>query len=268
MTASDRDDDRSEDDESEEAQLVSVERAIADARSLLRRARTSVLCTISKKISGWPFGSIAPYALSARGEPILFISTIAEHTRNIEADDRVSLLAQEGSSDGDAQAHARITLLGRAKPIREEDLRDARARYLSRVPSAAAYTNAHDFRFYVVEPEHVRYIGGFGKIFWLDSARLLFDRDTDPLAQSARHVLDHMNHDHAEAVALYCRAFKGVSARTASMVSIDQFGFDVECRSPDLRLRFDFDEPATADTIRERAVEMARRARDLLGESR
>src|SRR5690242_12322183 len=74
-------------EERAEAQLIPAEEAIREARSLLRARTEGVLCTISKRVAGWPFGSVAPYALGARGEPILYISTIAEHTKNIKADE-------------------------------------------------------------------------------------------------------------------------------------------------------------------------------------
>jgi putative heme iron utilization protein len=252
-------------EEQEQAQLVSADRAEDDAKLLLRKSRNGMLCTISKKIAGWPFGSIAPYALDARGSPILFISTIAEHTKNLDADDRVSILVQEEAADGDVQAHGRITVLGRASRVGAEEVADVRARYLERTPSAAGYAEAHDFHFYRIVPEHVRFIGGFGKIFWLQPEKLRVDPASDPLAGAASGVIEHMNDDHAEAIQLYCRAFKSTTPASAKMVGVDQFGFDVEARGPDARFRFDFERPATPDTIRAIVVEMVVRAREKLG---
>lgn len=252
-------------DEREDAQLVSAERAADDARLLLRKSKNAVLCTISKKIAGWPFGSIAPYALDASGAPVLFISTIAEHTKNLEADDRVSVLVQEESADGEIQAHGRITVVGRAARVKDGDVRDVRARYLERVPSSASYAEAHDFHFYRIVPEHVRFIGGFGKIFWFAPEKLRLDPALDPLAASAAGIIEHMNDDHGEALQLYCRAFKSVTPASAKMIGIDQFGFDVEAKEPDVRLRFDFDRPATHQTVRAIVVEMVARARETLG---
>lgn len=244
------------------------EEAVRDAQRLLRRSATSVLSTISKKIEGWPFGSIAPYALNARGEPILFISTIAEHTKNLIADNRVSLLVQEELPDGrslaaqgEVQAHGRITVMGRATQIAEHEVADARARYLSRVPSAVGYSNAHDFAFFRLGFEHVRFIGGFGKIFWLDPARMILNPKLDPLAEGALGIISHMNEDHADSLRLYCRAFRSVDPEEVEMVGVDQFGLDLACRRPDLRLRFDFDEPATMKTIRPIVVKMVQDAR-------
>src|SRR5690349_1029004 len=113
-------------EERDDAQEISRAGATGDARALLRRNKNGVLATVSKRLGGYPFGSIAPFALDARGEPILFTSTIAEHTKNFEADPRASLLIQEEAKDDDAQAHGRITLVGRVARVEGEALADAR----------------------------------------------------------------------------------------------------------------------------------------------
>ena len=88
--------------------------------------------------------------------------------RNVQADDRVSLLVQEAFDRDDVQSRGRLTVMGRAELIPEPDVGDARARYLERLPSAQGYFATHDFSFYRINVERLRYIGGFGKIFWLD----------------------------------------------------------------------------------------------------
>jgi putative heme iron utilization protein len=112
-----------------------------------------------------------------------------------------------------------------------------------------------------------RYIGGFGRIFWLEPQELRLDPESDPLAAGARGIIDHMNEDHADALKLYCSAFKSVRPARAVMVGVDQWGFDVECTSPDVRLRFDFDAPATMESIRPIVVDLVKRARALLASS-
>ena len=65
----------------------------ADARKFLYATHSGVLSTISARLEGYPFGSIAPFVLDHDGNPLILISTIAEHTKNIQADPRVSLIA-------------------------------------------------------------------------------------------------------------------------------------------------------------------------------
>lgn len=138
--------------------------------ALLERERHGVLCTLSRKMEGWPFGSVAPYALSAANEPILLISSLAEHTRNVMADARASLFVQDSGALENPQAGPRATLLGRAEPVAEDGMENARERFLARFPESASLFQMGDFRLFILRPEHVRYIGGFGEMYWLDLA--------------------------------------------------------------------------------------------------
>jgi putative heme iron utilization protein len=151
---------------------VSVTEAAANAaRGLLRTERHGVLATLSRRREGWPFASLAPYALSAAGEPLLLLSDLAEHTRNLVVDPRASLFVRDSSAMAhDPQAGARLTLLGRVEPV--DDPADAQQRYVARHPSAAEYLGLSDFRFFVLRVTEARYIGGFGDMGWIDGASL------------------------------------------------------------------------------------------------
>ena len=249
----------------EEAQLVPKEEATREAAALLQRAKSGVLCTLSRRIEGWPFGSVAPYALNRFGEPLILIASIAEHTRNIAADSRVSLLVHDDARGSDVQSVGRLTVMGRAAPVEEREMDDAAARYLERVPTATSYFETHDFRLYRITLEHLRFIGGFGKIFWLDPDGLRLDPARDPLAAGAPAVVAHMNEDHRDALLLFCRAFRGLEPAEVEMVGVDQWGVDVLARGPERRLRFSFEAPASPGTIRGVMVELVRRARRELG---
>src|SRR5207244_460588 len=109
--------------------------------------------------------------------------------------------------DGDVQANARLTIMGRAQPVSDEELPDARARYLARLPSAESYSSTHDFSFYAISLVHVRFIGGFGSIHWLPAEKLTLAPTEDPLHADAPGIVEHMNADHGDALQLYCRAF-------------------------------------------------------------
>src|SRR5215813_15338291 len=110
--------------------MSKIDRA-APARALIQEEQHGVLCTLSQKISGWPFGSVTPYALTQEGEPTILISEIAEHTRNLRADPRVSLFIQDGAFLNDTQSGRRITLMGLAEQVSAESLADAQRRYLA-----------------------------------------------------------------------------------------------------------------------------------------
>ncbi|HLZ25782.1 MAG TPA: pyridoxamine 5'-phosphate oxidase family protein [Chloroflexota bacterium] len=140
-------------------------------RALLDTETSGVLATLSARRDGWPFASVAPYALSDAGEPLLLLSRLAEHTRNLQADARASLLVQDHASLSEPQAGARVTILGQIDTVVEPELQSARRRYLDRHPQAAAYLELGDFQLYVLRVREARFIGGFGDMGWMDAER-------------------------------------------------------------------------------------------------
>jgi putative heme iron utilization protein len=141
-------------------------------RELLFAERQGVLATLSARRAGWPFASVAPYALSDRAEPLLLFSNLAEHTRNLRADPRASLLVQDSAALQDPQAGSRLTLLGLVEPLDAEAVAAAQSRYVERHPRSADYLAMADFRLYVLRVQEARYIGGFGDMGWINAARL------------------------------------------------------------------------------------------------
>lgn len=246
----------------ESLQLVPKARAAEEARALYRTRRHGVLSTASKKHEGWPFASVTPYGPDADGRPLLYIAGIAEHTRNLGFDPRCSLFVQPPIPEGtDAQTFSRLTLMGRAERVPAAEVDDAFARYVARLPDARGYTKAHDFGLWRIVPERARFIGGFGKIFWLDPQVFLAPMAQDPLREAAPGAIAHMNEDHVDAMELCCKSLYGVEAKGVRMVGLDQYGFDVVAEAPDRRFRFDFPEPATPDTLRMAVVEVVKAAR-------
>ena len=143
------------------------EAAVRAARALLAAESVGVLSTISVHRPGFPYGSVTPYALSAQGAPLLLLSRLAAHTKNLLADPRASLFIGDRSAAEDPQAGGRVSLLGRVAPLPEGDAPDARERYLAR-----DYLALGDFSFWRFEAEEARLIAGFGEIRWLDGAAL------------------------------------------------------------------------------------------------
>ena len=144
----------------------------AGLRELLFAERHGVLATLSARRGGWPFASVAPYALTDQAEPLLLFSDLAEHTRNVRADPRASLLVQESAASHDPQAGSRLTLLGRVEPVRATEVPAAQARYLERHPQSADYFAMSDFGLYVLRVQEARFIGGFGDMGWINADRL------------------------------------------------------------------------------------------------
>lgn len=234
-----------------------------EARGFTRSQQNGVLSTLSRRIEGFPFGSVTPFILDHAGRPVLLISDIAEHTRNIADDNRVSLIVQPFSQD--MQETARVTILGHAIQISDVEHPKQSAlgqRYLSFFPQAEAYFGMHDFRFYRLDPVRIRYIGGFGKIHWLDAEK--WTCETGQLSAAEASILAHMNADHADNLKAYCAHTHGFPAQSAHMLGIDPEGFDVLAESADVtrRLRFHFDTAVlSAESAREALVALARECR-------
>lgn len=225
-----------------------------EARRFTRGQLSGVLSTISKRLDGFPFGSVSPFMLDHAGRPIILISDIAEHTKNIEADPRVSIIVQPYSTD--MQVTGRTTVIGRAERLANKD--ELGPRYLRYFPQAEGYFAMHDFNFYRVEPVKIRWIGGFGRIFWVDPEAYL--AAPGALAEAESGILAHMNADHADTLRAYCRQAHDVDAASAEMIGIDPDGFDVRADGQVFRLAFS--SPVTdAQTARTALVEMAQQCR-------
>jgi heme iron utilization protein len=147
------------------------EPGVAEVRALLEAESVGLLSTTSVHRPGYPYGSLMPFALSATGSPLLLLSDLAAHTKNLLADPRACLFVGDRTGAGDAEplAGARVSLLGRAALLSQTDVGslDARARYLARHPRAAAYFELRDFRLWELSVEEARLISGFGAMRWL-----------------------------------------------------------------------------------------------------
>ena len=126
----------------------------------------ATLSTVSRKRLGYPFGSLMPYAIDGTGRPIFLISNMAMHTQNIEADARASLFVGQ-VGDGDPLGTARATLVGDVLPVPEDEVSEARQRYLSRYENSRSWVDFKDFGFYRLQPLDIYYVGGFGVMGWV-----------------------------------------------------------------------------------------------------
>lgn len=227
----------------------------AEARQMLRAHRYGALCTLSKKFDGFPFGSITPYLADHDGSLIILISSLAEHTKNILHDPRVSLITHD-QRDSHIQTQGRVTVLGNAQIINNHDA--IGARYLRYFPEAQGYFQMHDFAFYRIRPIAIRFIGGFGKIHWVDMGQ--YSVPPYPLVEQEAGIIDHMNADHQDTMRHYCRHFHQREVIDVAMLGIDCDGFDM--RTDDAVLRIDFSEPVLdAQQARAALVELARTAK-------
>jgi len=236
-------------------------------RTLVEDARSATLCTIAREPAGYPYGSLVTVAVDAEGRPLFLLSELAEHTGNLKARSECSALVTEplGSHD-QPLALGRVTILGRCAKVLEGERALVRERFLSKQPTASYYVDYDDFAFYRLEPEALRYVGGFGRMSWVTPPDYR-SAEPDPLRDVAGGILKHMNEDHAEASLAYARAFGGADgavATAATMTAVDRYGFDLALTTPGgpRRTRIAFDEPIrTAGDARRAMVDLVKRSR-------
>ena len=201
---------------------MSVE-AAKHARELLLKEYRGALSTLSKSMPGFPFGSVVPYCLDEQGRPLILISRIAQHTHNLRKDPKCSLMVGERGAE-DVQAVGRLTYMAEAVQLTDPAaIEAAAARYYRYFPESQSYHTAHDFDFWVLKPVRHRYIGGFGAIHWLDEITL-----ANPFAGQAEvQMVEHMNADHATAIAHYVSLTGLPQTASAQLVGIDSEGMHV-----------------------------------------
>ena len=235
------------------------------ARTLVARISTGTLCTLALEPQGYPYGSFVTVAFD-NGDPIFLISGLAEHTKNLERDPRASLLVAESGS-ADPLANGRVTMLGPCTRV-EGDGGSARAAFFAAHPNATYYADFRDFAFWKLRVEHVRYIGGYGRMSWVSQADWQA-AEPDPLGPSAAGIIAHMNGDHADAMVLYCKAFsRATEVTSAKMTGVDRYGFDMSAMTPQgpRAVRLAFAKPvSTPEEVRAALISMVKDAESKLG---
>ena len=224
-------------------------------RQLLRRARTCSLCTLNAG-DGIPYGSLANITTDVAGLPVILISRLAWHTKNLAADSRASVLASEIPEQGDALVGPRVTVLGRFERVEDVNLR---RRYLARHPQAAIYADFADFSFWRLRPAAIHGVAGFGRIETLRPDEVFpACGEMEVLETSA---LELMNRDHGDSVQLYATRLLGAAPGDWRMTAIDPDGADLGVG--DQCLRLNFQEPVTsADGLRRTFAELSKKARE------
>src|ERR1700730_2005964 len=207
------------------------------ARSLLRRSRQGALATLMTG-TGDPYCSLVNVASHADGSPILLISRLALHTRNILGDSRVSLMLDE-RAEGEPLEGSRIMLAGRAEEASTDDLGILRRRYLNAHPSAEVFVNFKDFSFFRIRPSGVHLVAGFGRIVDVKTEQFFTDiLDAGALLEAEQGAIDHMNADHRDAMNLYATKLLGAEAADWGCTGCDPDGIDMRAGTTALGLDF------------------------------
>jgi putative heme iron utilization protein len=204
------------------------------AKKLLREGRSAALATLMAG-TGDPYCSLVNVATAADGAPVLLISRLAVHTKNILADPRVSLMIDERKA-GDPLEGGRVMLMGTAAAT---DDGDARRRYLTRQPEAEVFAGFADFAFYRLTLTGAHLVAGFGRIVDLKPADVLTPvADAAELTAAEPDILAHMNADHADTCRLYATRLLGAADGAWRCVGCDPEGLELQLDRTALRLPF------------------------------
>ncbi len=204
------------------------------ARKLMREARSGALATLMPG-NGDPYCSLVNVASAADGSPLILISRLAIHTKNIMADSRVSLMLDE-RKEGDPLEGARVMLMGRASVSSDDN---DRRRYLARQPEAAMFAGFADFSIYRIGISAAHLVAGFGRIVDLAPSDVLVDlAGADELLAAEEGACNHMNEDHADACRLYATKLLGAPDGDWRCAGLDPEGLELQNGRVALRLPF------------------------------
>lgn len=232
------------------------------ARLLTRQSRTAVLSTAERAAKpprqGWPSSALVTIACDTDGSPILLLSDIAHHTQNVNGDPRASLLVESIAGYQNPQEGPRVSLMGRIKVTRSAALAE---RFLARHPQARFYAGFADFNFYRMTIDRAHFVGGFARAHWFKGNEVTANKKAaDEIREIEAGILEHMNSDHGEAIALYGQKLLGARGKHWAMTGIDADGIDLKCGKTLHRLNFEKPLSGAAD-CRAVLVDLATKAR-------
>jgi len=247
-----------------------------EARTLVRTARPATLAT---QQGGQPFASLATPAAAPNLSPLLWLSSLSEHTRHLRAEPRCALLfvgeppvrsSQQGEEapgrdsagqrEANPQTAPRVTLTGVAEPVPEAEVPPLKARWLARHPYAALYADFADFALWRVRIGGALLVGGFARAVRIRVAELLpYPAAVAAVAVAEAGILAHVNADHPDAMAAIARGLLSGGPGDWRLVAVDVDGADLA--AGDLTCRLPFPAPVQdANGVREALIRAAREA--------
>lgn len=223
------------------------------ARGLIRsldRASLGTLMRPDAPDAGSPYTSLVLVACDHDSSPILLVSTLADHTKNLAVDPRVSLLFDGTLGLDEPLTGPRVSVQGRATKTEDERLKQ---RFVARHPGSAMYAGFKDFAFWTVSVTRAHLVAGFGRIHWFNTGDILYP-PAPALQEAEADIIEHMNRDHVDAVQLYATKLLGREGDGWTLTGVDPEGADL--RRGGTVLRLPFAKPVT--TAEEARVELVR----------
>lgn len=219
-------------------------------RRVMRACRKGMLATVMAEegAKGAPYASLVTVMVDHDLAPVLLLSGISDHTRNIMADPRVSLLFDGTEGHPNPQTGPRVTLSGVAERTTDDRLR---ARFLTHHPGAAQYASFGDFGMWRIRPERAHFVGGFGRAVWFEAPFGLDAGAVTAMEAAESSIIEHMNADHPDAVDRLALRAAGSTEKGWRMIGIDPDGCDLALGDTFARLAFDtpIDGPGAARSV-------------------
>jgi heme iron utilization protein len=227
------------------------------ARLLARSVDRGSLATVMRE-DQWPYASLVMIATCYNGSPLLLISELAEHTQNILKDQRCGLLIDGTAGLDTPLTGSRITLIGNLDKNNEPGSLE---RYIRRHADAEIYAGFADFALYRMTVDRVHMVSGFGEIHWIGGEAFRFNADAAAaLAEAETDIIDHMNDDHGDAVALYATNLLSLPPDDWRLTGVDPEGCDLRAAGTVARLGFDRI-VSDAEQARAELVKLVKKAR-------
>lgn len=247
------------------AEIVNSTRpsAAEEARTIAASTNTGTLATLTA--DGDPWASMVTYGLLG-GSPVLCVSNLAEHGRNLAGDQRASISIIAASTDKDPLAGGRVTLAGRVARPEGAERDAARDAHIAAVPAAKYYIDYTDFALWVLHVDRVRWVGGYGRMDSTTGADYAAAQP-DPVTPAAAGAIAHLNADHADALAAMARVLGGYpDTESATCTGADRYGLDLRVDTPRgmAYTRIGYPQPLQSiDELRSATVELARLSRQV-----
>jgi putative heme iron utilization protein len=243
---------------------MASEQGIRDARGLVRGAMAA---TLASAAGGQPFASLVTPAPAPDLSPLLWLSSLSEHTRHLATEPRCALLFTGAAEGPNPQTAPRVTLTGLAERVPEQDVPPLKARWLARHPYAALYADFADFALWRVRIGGALVVGGFARAERLKASDLAPDPGAVAAVQAAEaDIIGHVNAEHADALAAIAQGLLGAGEGPWRLVAVDVDGCDLSEGNRSVRLAF-LAPVSDSDGVRAALIRAAREGRARLGGS-
>ena len=207
---------------------MSKEKYEIEAMKLLRTSTEGVLSTISVQNKGFPFGSFSTFCTDRDRSILIYASDLAQHTKNILQNQKVSFTLFSLTKEADKQDSKRLTLQGCMKKVSDDEYDVCKQRFHRFFPKSKAYENMHDFNIYKISIKHARWIGGFGQIAWLKEDK--WKEHKPKWSRQETEIVQHMNEDHQNVVISALHAQHNIKDKEARMECLTIDGYYVKSK--------------------------------------